>query len=231
MSPYTWQDTVVQCYVCHTQWPDLLQWKEHLSQGLHRRAQFIDKPQQGEPFLEYCTECDFYFHDPRSWSLHFGLHLPASTASNEFISGEHESTASMSRQHCILAYFSRQQEGAGGEGARSLSFLSTTAAPDLHSGIQAEQVTCGVCQVPLVGLAQVLDHVETPAHLSLKPDILARDTFHCPFCRYYLNGLSQWEHHVRLPRHRRKRAEASALWGSVEILEAQREANMPMPRA
>ena len=208
---HAWQDSVVQCYVCHTQWPDLLQWKEHLSQGLHRRAQLLEQqPQQGAPFLEYCMECDFYFHDPRSWSLHFGLHFPSSPESDELINGE----------------------GAGREGARALFLLSTTAAPDLHSGIQAEQVTCGVCQTPLVGLAQVLDHIATPAHLNLKlSDVLARDTFHCPFCRYYLNGLSQWEHHVRLPRHRRRRAEARALWTSVGLLDAHREAAPLVPRA
>ena len=121
-------------------------------------------------------------------------------------------------------------EGAEREDGRASSFHSTRAAPDLHSGIQAEQITCGVCQTPLVGLAQVLDHIETPTHLNLKlSDEHTNDTFHCPFCGYYLNGLSQWEDHVRLSRHRRRRA--GALWEAVGLIDAHRETTPRMPRA
>ena len=75
------QDSVVQCYVCHTEWPDLLQWKEHLSQGLHRRAQLLAPHASPDgPFCEHCKTCDFYSYDPRSWQLHVGLHSPGGTS-------------------------------------------------------------------------------------------------------------------------------------------------------
>ena len=206
-APTTWHNTGVHCDVCHTQWPDLLQWQEHLSQGIHRSALFIDQPRHEESFLAYCAECAFHFHDPRSWSLHLGLHQES-----------HGRDSS-----------SRPDNGADREDVRSLSLLSTTALPDLHSGIQTEQVTCGVCDVHLVGLAQVHDHFMTPAHLHLNSDVPARNALHCPFCNYFLNGLSQWEQHLHLPRHRRKRAEARALRRSVALLGTQGEADLPLP--
>ena len=203
----TGQEAGIHCEVCRTQWPDLLQWHEHLSQGLHRRALFHDPPHHEEPFLAYCKECAFYFHDPRSWSLHFGLHQDS-----------HGNDSS-----------SRPAYDADREDIRSLSLLSTTALPDLHSRIQTEQVTCGICDVHLVGLAQVHDHFMTPEHIHHNPNAPARYALHCPFCNYFLNGLDQWEHHLRLPRHRRKKAADSALRQSEALFGTRGEADLPIP--
>ena len=220
---FEWQQEGIHCRVCLTQWPDLLQWQEHLSQGIHRNAMHVERSQTSAPFLEYCPECAFYYHDPHSWALHFGLHQgqPERQARHHQAPTMNSATQPLSQQQPRSP---RQGHAGTWEGSGSASALSNAALPDLHSGVQAEPVICGACHLQLVGLAQLLDHFETPEHRRLRQDYHAFDALYCPYCKYWLNGLSQWEGHIHLPRHRRKSRAARAQSQSDPRVEQERAA-------
>jgi len=170
----------VHCHVCDTSWPDLYQWHEHLSQGIHRRAQ-ANIPSQ----LYYCASCACWYHDECSWQLHFGLHDTPPVAAHP----EH-----------------RQAWGGGS------SHSSLQVEPDMLCGIQAEEVTCAVCQVQLTGLAQVITHLEGNDHTTLRTQCgHTYDALKCPFCGYMVNGLTQWRDHLLSPNHISRRSAAGAL--------------------
>jgi len=185
------QTEEVNCDICHTLWPDIYQWQEHLSQGQHRNAMIADEEGRETPFLEYCKQCAFYYHDLRSWKLHFELH----------------------------ALRQQQQDLTVIDTASQATDSSTIALPDLHSGVQVEPVYCGACNAQLVGLAQLLSHWETDEHLRSHDITSMGNAVCCPFCKQWLNGLDQWEQHVRTSRHRRKRREAKALWQATGLVQ------------
>ena len=192
------QITGIHCHICDTQWPDLLQWQEHLSHGVHRRAQVIQSMVTTTSFLAYCSECAFYYHDSRSYMLHFGLHqtLPNQESTSFNALRPLIPPATMDSPRADLA---------------SLSAVSTVVSPDLHSRIQAEPALCGTCSEQLVGLAQVMTHLEAPAHQLSSRNRYAGDALFCPFCKYWLNGLAQWESHISMSPHRHKRKQDKEL--------------------
>ena len=185
------QTDELKCDICHTLWPDIHQWQEHLSQGQHRSAMRADEEGKEAPFLEYCRRCAFYYHDLHSWKLHFALHAP----------------------------WQHQQDLTDIDTASQATDSSTIALPDLHSGVQVEPVYCGACNAQLVGLAQLLSHWETDEHLRSHDITSMGNAVYCPFCKHWLNGLDQWEQHVRTSRHRRKRREAKALWQATGLVQ------------
>ena len=188
----------IYCHICDTQWPGLRQWQEHLSHGLHRSAQGCQNTNNATQFLAYCSECAFYYHDSRSYRLHFGLHQTLPNSEGICFNDLRQPPAP-----AIL--HSPRAESA------SLSAASTAVSPDLHSNVQAEPAICGACDAQLVGLAQVMTHFETPTHRLSSSNKYAGDALFCPFCKYWLNGLEQWESHICMSLHRHKRKKAREL--------------------